>query len=112
MTVVMAKMKTYAAEIFDQFQTGGIKLAKCGISYIYPNMFHIQLIQKYMDKCIKCGLPGHYQGITLNENHVCNYCEFYETHKETFSNFDALEKQFEEEVENAKKKAAERGAIP
>ena len=63
-----------------------------------------------MDKCIKCGLPGHYQGITLNENHVCNYCEFYETHKETFSNFDALEKQFEEEVENAKKKAAERGA--
>ncbi|MCI9081093.1 MAG: hypothetical protein HFI70_02005 [Lachnospiraceae bacterium] len=63
-----------------------------------------------MKKCIKCGLPEHYQGIILNKNQVCNYCEFYETHKDVFSDYKALEKTFEDEIEKAKKKAAETGA--
>ena len=41
MTVVMAKMKTYAAEIFDQFQTGGIK-DRCAV---YASEFLIDTLK-------------------------------------------------------------------
>ncbi len=63
-----------------------------------------------MSGCVKCGLPETYQNIILDENHVCNYCRFYEEHRKEFSDFQALEAQFVKEVEAAKKKAAQHGA--
>lgn len=63
-----------------------------------------------MSGCIKCGLPETYQGIVLDETHVCNYCRFFEEHREELFDFEALEAQFAREVEAAKKKAAETGA--
>lgn len=63
-----------------------------------------------MNKCIKCGLPESYQGIVTDHEHVCNYCKFFEKHKEELSDFNALQEKFKNEVENAKKAAAERGA--
>ncbi len=63
-----------------------------------------------MANCVKCGLPDTYQGIQLDENQVCNYCHFYEAHKEELNNWDALEEQFIREVEAAKEKARAVGA--
>lgn len=63
-----------------------------------------------MGNCVKCGLPDHYQGITLDENQVCNYCRFFEEHREELTDWDALEAQFVKEVEAAKEKAKAAGA--
>lgn len=63
-----------------------------------------------MSNCVKCGLPDTYQGITLDENQVCNYCHFFEEHKQELTDWDALEEQFVREVEAAKEKAKASGA--
>lgn len=63
-----------------------------------------------MSACVKCGLPETYQNIVFDEYHVCNFCRFYEKHREELSDFAALEAQFAKEIEAAKKTAAENGA--
>lgn len=59
-----------------------------------------------MRTCKRCGLPENYQGITLDETQVCNYCRFYEEHRAELSDFKALEEIFVKEIEAAKEKAA------
>lgn len=60
-----------------------------------------------MKTCVKCGLPENYQGIRLDERQVCNFCRFYEKHEKELSDYEALEAQFEEEIQKAKEKAAQ-----
>lgn len=64
----------------------------------------------FMKYCKICGLPESYHGIQFDEKGVCNYCNFYETHRETLENKEYRKKIFEEEIEKAKKKAAENGS--
>ena len=63
-----------------------------------------------MKYCIKCGLPENYQGISLNDDGVCNYCHFHEEHFEQLNDADALHQQFCQQIELAKQTAKERGA--
>ena len=63
-----------------------------------------------MEHCKRCGLPVSYQGIHLDEQGVCNFCAFFESHKEELSNQEQLESIFQREVEKAKEKAKENGA--
>ncbi len=63
-----------------------------------------------MSGCVKCGLPKTYQNIRFDENHVCNYCRFFEEHRKELTDFGALEEQFAQEVRAAKEKAAQNGA--
>lgn len=59
-----------------------------------------------MSGCIRCGLPETYQKIKLDDHQVCNFCRFYEKYEDVFSNYDALERTFIKEIEEAKAKAA------
>lgn len=63
-----------------------------------------------MNYCKKCGLPENYQGISLDENGICNYCHFYEEHKASLSDYDALETFFQSRVDAAKEEARRRGS--
>lgn len=63
-----------------------------------------------MRHCEKCGLPESYPGIHFNKEGSCNYCEFYEKHRELLENQKEREELFAEQVERAKEKAAKRGA--
>lgn len=63
-----------------------------------------------MKSCIKCGLPENYQGIRLDEEQVCNYCRFFEKHRERLTDYDGLEAQFQREVDLAKEQAAKNEA--
>ncbi|MDO4275481.1 MAG: 7-cyano-7-deazaguanine synthase [Eubacteriales bacterium] len=60
-----------------------------------------------MRYCEKCGLPESYPGIILNNSGSCNYCEFYQEHREKLEDAEYRHKIFREQVEEAKKKAAE-----
>lgn len=63
-----------------------------------------------MKYCKKCGLPENYVNIQLDEDGICNYCHFYDKHKEVLNNQLYLEEVFAKQVELAKKKARENGA--
>lgn len=58
-----------------------------------------------MKKCRICGLPETYTGISFDDSGKCNYCSFFEEHKEFITNYDSLEKIFVKKVESAKEKA-------
>lgn len=40
----------------------------------------------FMKYCKVCGLPESYHGIQFDERGICNYCNSYETHRETLEN--------------------------
>lgn len=63
-----------------------------------------------MKTCIKCNLPENYHGIKFDGNQVCNFCNFYEQHKEQLTNMPLLEQEFQKKVDEAKCKAKENGA--
>lgn len=63
-----------------------------------------------MKHCIKCGLPENYQGIRLDEAQGCNYCSFFEKHKEMLTDYEALENQFQKEIMRARDRAEAQGA--
>lgn len=63
-----------------------------------------------MRYCSKCGLPETYPGIRFNEEGTCNFCDFYDKHREELENQEARKQIFLKEVEQAKKKAKETGA--
>ncbi|RDU22704.1 adenine nucleotide alpha hydrolase family protein [Anaerosacchariphilus polymeriproducens] len=63
-----------------------------------------------MRKCKKCGLPVTFKGIHIDKNGVCNYCNFFEEKKVKILNYQNLEKDFLEELENAKKQAQKNGS--
>ncbi|WP_297425301.1 hypothetical protein [Clostridium sp.] len=63
-----------------------------------------------MKTCKKCNLPETYNNIIINSDGVCNYCNFYDEHKNELTNFNELEKKFVEKLEQAKIKAKENGA--
>ncbi len=63
-----------------------------------------------MKQCKKCGLPEHYTDIRFNDEGVCNYCEFYEAHKDVLEDRASLERQFTQKMEAAKAKAKSAGA--
>ncbi|MDY3918548.1 MAG: hypothetical protein SOZ59_06035 [Candidatus Limivivens sp.] len=63
-----------------------------------------------MKKCKKCGLPSSYQGISFDDQGVCNFCTFFEKHRETLEDLEGLEMQFRQAVERAKQEAAARNA--
>ncbi len=54
---------------------------------------------KEVRKCVKCGIPSDYPGTKVDQNGICNYCNFYEQVKEKsnsyFKNMDALKNKFE-----------------
>lgn len=58
-----------------------------------------------MRYCEKCGLPETYPGIRFNEEGTCNYCEFYEAHRETIENKDERERIFDEQIAIAKRRS-------
>lgn len=60
--------------------------------------------------CKKCGLPDTYPKIRIGEDGICNYCNFLEKHEELLKNQEERERIFREQVELAKKKAAETNA--
>lgn len=63
-----------------------------------------------MNYCKKCGLPENYQGITLDENGICNFCHFYESQKDTLQDYAGLEAFFQARVDAAREKARADGA--
>ena len=63
-----------------------------------------------MKYCKKCGLPENYKKIEFDENGVCNYCKFYESHKDMLNNYELLEEKFVEQLEIAKQKASQTGS--
>ena len=63
-----------------------------------------------MNYCKNCGLPENYQGIHLDENGVCNFCHFYDKHRERLNDFEALEKEFCAHIEKAKEEAKRQGS--
>lgn len=63
-----------------------------------------------MEYCKKCGLPENYKGIQLGADGVCNFCHFYEEHKDVLQDYDTLETFFQSRVDAAKKTAAENGS--
>ena len=63
-----------------------------------------------MKYCKKCGLPENYQGITLDENGICNFCDFYEKEKDTLKDYKALEAFFQSRVDAAKAQAEALGS--
>lgn len=60
--------------------------------------------------CKKCGLPQNYQGISIDEEGVCNICHFYEGHQETLKDYENLQKFFQSRVDAAKEEAKKRGS--
>ncbi len=63
-----------------------------------------------MRYCEKCGLPETYHGIRIGEDGVCNFCDFYEEHKEKLRDHDGLEAFFASRMEAAKEEAKRRGS--
>ncbi|MBD5464991.1 MAG: hypothetical protein HDR22_04100 [Lachnospiraceae bacterium] len=63
-----------------------------------------------MKRCKKCGLWENYTNIRFNQEDVCNYCEFYEKHKDILENKEELERIFLQKMEAGKKKAKEAGS--
>lgn len=63
-----------------------------------------------MEYCKKCGLPKTYPGIRINKEGTCNFCDFYDAHRELLENAEERERIFREQVELAKKKAAKTNA--
>ncbi|MBD5545169.1 MAG: hypothetical protein HDR01_13280 [Lachnospiraceae bacterium] len=63
-----------------------------------------------MKRCKKCGLWENYTNIRFNQEGICNYCEFYENHKESLENKEELERIFLQKMEEGKKKAKEAGS--
>ena len=59
-----------------------------------------------MRYCEKCGLPETYPDIEFNDHGSCNYCDFYDEHKEILHDPEKRHQIFIEKVELAKKKAA------
>lgn len=47
-----------------------------------------------MKHCKKCGLGEDYTNIRFNDDGVCNYCEFYESHKDMLEDTEQLEQAF------------------
>lgn len=64
----------------------------------------------FMEYCKTCGLPETYPGIRFEEDGTCNYCGFYEKHKETLEDKDARAAIFEQQIVKAKQKAKETNA--
>lgn len=63
-----------------------------------------------MHHCKKCGLPGNYKGIHFDGEGICNYCHFYESHREVLEDSDSLEDYFVSRLEAAKERARAAGA--
>lgn len=63
-----------------------------------------------MRYCGRCGLPETYENIVIEESGTCNFCKFYEEHKRTLRDYEKLERQFDREVEAARRQAKENGA--
>lgn len=63
-----------------------------------------------MKYCTRCGLPETYSGIWLDDHGVCNFCHFYENHRDTLENYEELERLFISRLEAAKAKAKESGS--
>lgn len=62
-----------------------------------------------MQRCRKCGLYANYPHIRFNSTGICNYCAFYEKHKNVLEQKNALEKSFLMKMEIGKNKAKEGG---
>lgn len=63
-----------------------------------------------MQRCRKCGLYSNYPHIRFNHTGICNYCEFYEKHKNVLKQKNALEKSFLMKMEIGKNKAKALGS--
>lgn len=63
-----------------------------------------------MKYCTHCGLPETYSGIHLDDQGVCNFCHFYESHRNVLENEEELERQFSSRLEAAKARAKETGS--
>lgn len=63
-----------------------------------------------MKRCKKCGLPEIYTNIRFNAEGICNYCEFYESHRDVLEDKQKLEQIFLQKMEEGKKKAREAGS--
>lgn len=63
-----------------------------------------------MKYCTKCGLPETYPGIRFDEEGVCNFCNFYDEHRDTLEDQEARHQIFLKEVEQAKQRARETNA--
>ncbi|MDO5134877.1 MAG: hypothetical protein Q4D55_02385 [Eubacteriales bacterium] len=63
-----------------------------------------------MKYCKVCGLPETYPGIQFDEEGTCNFCHFYQEHKDAIENKESRRLIFEEQVALAKAKAKETGA--
>ena len=63
-----------------------------------------------MKQCKICGLWEDYTNIRFNDDGVCNYCEFYEAHKDMLEDTEQLEQAFRQKMEHAKAKARAAGA--
>ena len=63
-----------------------------------------------MKHCKICGLGEDYTNIRFNDDGVCNYCEFYEAHKDMLEDTEQLEQAFRQKMEHAKAKARAAGA--
>ncbi|MDC7290319.1 7-cyano-7-deazaguanine synthase [Blautia schinkii] len=63
-----------------------------------------------MKYCTKCGLPETYPGIRFDEEGVCNFCNFYDEHRDTLEDQESRHRIFLEEVEQAKQRAKETNA--
>lgn len=61
-------------------------------------------------RCKICGLPEYYTKIRYDENGVCNYCNFYNEHRDLLEDHDRLERVFQEKVDLAKERAAKANA--
>lgn len=57
-----------------------------------------------MKRCKKCGLPEIYTNIRFNGEGICNYCEFYEVHRDVLEDKQKLEQVFLQKMEEGKKK--------
>lgn len=60
-----------------------------------------------MKFCSKCGLPETYSKIRIYEEGGCNYCDFYEAHRELLENEEERREIFLREVEKARETARE-----
>jgi len=54
-----------------------------------------------MKHCKICGLGEDYTNIRFNDDGVCNYCEFYEAHKDMLEDTEQLEQAFRQKMEHA-----------
>ena len=63
-----------------------------------------------MRYCEKCGLPETYPDIEFNDHGSCNYCDFYDEHKDILMDAEKRHEIFCEKIEQVKKKAAETNA--